>query len=120
PIARFSCDPTCITDRLAAKMKPEQDDRLEAGGDLGWPREFEKLQPPEIVGRVDDPVLEAGVVCHGGGSTVSAVSLSSCGCGIFDRVHGPEPPTPADLEREADYEPLVRAFPAMAETIEPA
>jgi len=33
---------------------------------------------------------------------------------IFDRIHGPEPPTPADLQREAaDHERLVRAFPAM-------
>ena len=37
---------------------------------------------------------------------------------IFDRIYGPEPPTPADLKRETDHERLVRAFPAMGETIE--
>src|SRR5207245_5171224 len=33
-------------------LKPEQDDRLEAGGVLGQPKEcsLERLQPPEIVG----------------------------------------------------------------------
>ena len=31
---------------------------------------------------------------------------------IFDRIYGPEPPTPADLKRETDHERLVRAFPA--------
>jgi hypothetical protein len=102
-------------------MKPEQDDRLEAGGDLGSPREFslEKLQPPEIVGQVDNPVLEA----------VRRLSWRAIDrvCGffvlmrlwIFDRLHGPEPPTPADLQREADHERLVRGVPMTGETIEP-
>ena len=42
-------------------MKPERDYRVEAGGDLGSPREFslEKLRRPEIVGQVDNPTLEA-------------------------------------------------------------
>jgi hypothetical protein len=63
-------------------MKPDHDDRLEAGGDLGSPREFslEKLQPPEIVGRVDNP-LKPSVVCGGERLIASAFSLSSCGCG---------------------------------------
>jgi hypothetical protein len=41
-------------------MKPEQDYHLEAGGDLSEPSEFsvERLQPPEIVGEVANPVLE--------------------------------------------------------------
>jgi hypothetical protein len=30
---------------------------------------------------------------------------------IFDRICGPEPPTPADLKCEADHERLARAFP---------
>jgi len=38
---------------------------------------------------------------------------------IFDRIYGPEPPTPADLKREADHERLVSAFPVAVETIEP-
>lgn len=41
-------------------MKPEKDDRLEAGGDLSKPGEscLGKLPPPEIVGQIDKPVLE--------------------------------------------------------------
>jgi hypothetical protein len=38
---------------------------------------------------------------------------------IQDRIFGPEPPTSADLQREANHERLVRAFPAAAEAIEP-
>jgi len=38
---------------------------------------------------------------------------------ILDRIWGPEPPTPADLEREADHERLVGTFPMTGETIEP-
>jgi hypothetical protein len=37
----------------------------------------------------------------------------------YDRIYGPEPPTPADLKREADHEKLVRVFPVVGETIEP-
>jgi hypothetical protein len=42
-------------------MKLEPDDHLEAGGDLSKPRESSlgTLQPPEIVGEVAKPVLEA-------------------------------------------------------------
>jgi hypothetical protein len=102
-------------------MKPEQDDRLEAGGDLGSPREFsvERLQQPEIVGHVDNPTLEAirrlwwrsfDRVC----GFFVPIRLS-----IHDRIYGPEPPTPADLQREADHERLLRVFPEMDETIKP-
>jgi hypothetical protein len=102
-------------------MKPEQDDRLEPGGDLSTPGEapVERLQPPEIVGQVDNPVLE----------TVRRLWWRAFDrvCGffvllrlwIFDRIHGPEPPTSADLTREADHERLVRDFPAAGEAIEP-
>ena len=101
-------------------MKPEQDDWLEAGGDLGSPREFslEKLPRPEIIGQVDNPVLEAvrrlwwralDRVC----GFFMLIRLS-----IHDRIYGPEPPTPADVEREADHERLVRTFPVAAEPIE--
>ena len=38
---------------------------------------------------------------------------------ILDRIWRPEPPTPADLEREADHERLVGTFPMTGETIEP-
>jgi hypothetical protein len=93
-------------------MKQEQDDRLELGGVFSQPtqRSRERLQPPEIVGEVANPVLEAirrlwwrafdGVCNH-----FVLIRLS-----IHDRIHGPEPPTPADLKHEADHERLVRAF----------
>ena len=44
---------------IAAVMKPEQDDRLEAGGDLSKPGEFSlrELSPLEIVRQVDNPTL---------------------------------------------------------------
>jgi hypothetical protein len=85
-------------------MKPE-DDWIDMEGDLGSPREFslEKLQPP---GRVDKPVLEA----------VRRLSWRAFDrvCGFFmlirlwihNRIYGPEPPTAADLKREADHERL--------------
>ena len=38
---------------------------------------------------------------------------------LYDRIYGPEPPTPADLKCEADHEKLVRVFPVVGETIEP-
>jgi hypothetical protein len=102
-------------------MKPEQDDRLEAGGDLSTAREFsvERLPPPEIVGQVDNPVLETmrrlwwravDRVCY----CIVLIRLW-----IFDRIYGPEPPPAADLEREADHERLVRALPAAGKAIGP-
>jgi hypothetical protein len=102
-------------------MKPEQCDRLDAGGVLSQPtqRYLEGLQPLEIVGRIDNPVLEAircfwwrafNRVC----CCIILIWLS-----IHDRIFGPEPPTPADLKREADHKRLVRAFPVAGETIEP-
>jgi hypothetical protein len=102
-------------------MKPDRDDRLEAGGDLSQPSEtfLERLHRPEIVGQVDNPVLE----------TVRRLWWRAIDrvCGFFvlirlsilDRIYGPEPATPADLQREADHDRLVRAFPMTEETIEP-
>jgi hypothetical protein len=115
-------------------MKPEQYDRLrrrrdwtlvsklDARGVLSQPtqRYLEGLLPPEIVGEVANPVLEAvrrfwwrafDRICN----CITLIRLS-----IHDRIFGPEPPTPADLKREADHERLVRDFPAAAEAIEPA
>ena len=102
-------------------MKPDRNDWLEGAGDLGEPREFslEKLQPPEIVGKVRNPLLETvrrswwrGFDCVCGFFVLLRLS-------IFDRIHGPEPPTPADLTRGADHERLVRVFSAAGEVIEP-
>jgi hypothetical protein len=100
-------------------MKPEQDNGLEAGGDLSKPGEFslEELRPPEIVGQTDNPVLERmRRLCWRVFDRV---------CGFFvlirltmhDRIYGPEPPTPADLQREAHHDtllaPLSRSEPAI-------
>jgi len=90
--------------------------RLERRGFSAYRKSLEKLQPPEIVGQVDNPVLETmrrlwwrafDRVC----GFFVLLRLS-----IFDRIHGPEPPTPADLTREADHERLVGAFPMTGDT----
>jgi hypothetical protein len=94
-------------------MKLDQDDSLEARGFFSQPRECsaESLRPPEIVGEVTNPVLEAvrrlwwralDRVCY----WIVVIRLST-----FDRIFGAEPPIPADLKRGADHERLVRAFP---------
>jgi len=90
-------------------MKPDQDDRLEARGVFGQPRECsaESLRPAEIVGEVANPVLEAARrfwwrafdrICY----WIVLIRLS-----IHDWICGPEQPAPADLKHEADYERLV-------------
>ena len=101
-------------------MKPAKDDRLDARGFFSQPRECsaEGLRPPEIVGEVTNPALEAirrfwwrafDRVCD----CIVLVRLS-----MHDWIYGPEPPTPADLEREADSERLVTALPVAGEAIE--
>ena len=88
-----------------AAMKPQQEDGLAAGGFLDQPREcsLRGLQRPEIVGQMENPSLEAirrlwwrafDRVCY---------SMVSIRLSIHDRIFGPEPPTPADLKREADH-----------------
>jgi phosphatidylserine/phosphatidylglycerophosphate/cardiolipin synthase-like enzyme len=123
PARRLVSQPRCSRAQIgiAAEMKPEQDDRLEAGGDLSTAREFsvERLPPPEIVGEVGNPALE----------TIRRLWWRSFDrvCGFFvlirlsihDRIFGPEPSTPADLQREAEHERLVRTFPVAAQPIEP-
>ena len=101
-------------------MKPEQYDQLDARGALSQQtqRYLEGLQSPEIVGQVDNPALETARrlwwrsldrVCY----CITLIRLS-----IHDRIYGPEPPTPADLKREAYHERLARAFPVAGEAIE--
>jgi hypothetical protein len=105
---------------ITAAMKPAKDDRLDARGFFSQPRECsaEGLRPPEIVGEVTNPALEAirrfwwrafDRVCD----CIVLVRLS-----MHDWIYGPEPPTPADLEREADSERLVTALPVAGEAIE--
>jgi hypothetical protein len=85
-------------------MKREQD-RFEMRGAVSQPTEcsIDRLQPMEIVGQVDNPVLEAmrrlwwrafDRLCY----YVVFIRLS-----IHSRIYGPEPPTPGDLHRETDY-----------------
>ena len=74
-----------------AAMKPEQDRQHPQSRD--WPPEhpLEKLPPPEVVGQVDNAVLET--VRHLWWRAFDRV----CGCfalmrlSIFDRIWGPEP-----------------------------
>src|SRR5689334_9840796 len=102
-------------------MKLEQEDGLGQRGCRDLPRvcSIEGLRPPEIVGQVENPVLEAirrlwwrafDRVCY----SVTLVRMS-----FHDQISGPEPPILADLQPEADHEWLVRAFPVVGETIEP-
>jgi hypothetical protein len=83
-------------------MKSEQDNQPGARGVFSQPREcsLQGLQAPEIVGQMDNPVLEAvrrfswralDRICD----CFVAMRLS-----INDRIFGPEPSTPTDLERE--------------------
>jgi hypothetical protein len=102
-------------------MKPEQYDRLDARDVLSQTtqRYLETLQPPEIVGQVGTPSLEAV-------RRLWWLALDDiCNCtvvtrlSIHDHIYGPEPPTPVDVKREADHERLAKEFPVAGETIEP-
>jgi hypothetical protein len=94
-------------------MKPERGDRLETEGVISQPtqRFLEGLQPPEVVGELSNPTLETvrrlwwrafDRVCD----WIEIMKLP-----IQDRIFGPEPPTSADLQREANR----RAFRVVAE-----
>lgn len=85
-------------------MKLKKDDGLGVGGFLGQPRECSlgTLEPPEIVGQVENPTFEAirrlwwrafDRLCY----WIGLMRLP-----IHDRIYGPVPATPADLKREAD------------------
>jgi hypothetical protein len=100
-------------------MKSDQYDRLEQRGCLDHPRkcDLETLQPPEIVGQLENDVLEAirrlwwrafDRICY----WIVLMRLS-----IHHRIYGPEPPTRADLIREGDHERLIRAFTVVDEMI---
>jgi hypothetical protein len=90
--------------RIIAAMKSEEGNRLGARGVSSPPREcsLERLQLPEIVGQIDNAVLEA----------VRRFSWRAfdriCDCfvvillSIHDRIFGSEPPRPTDLEREVN------------------
>ena len=86
-------------------MKSEQHNRLGNQGFLDQPGEcsFGGIQQPEIVGQIENPSLEG--IRRLGWRAFDRV----CYCMVFirlsihDRIFGPEPPTPADLKREADH-----------------
>jgi hypothetical protein len=98
-------------------MKPERDARTGAGAFLS--------QPDRLTHHAySEPTWNSGARCSkrcvvSGGEAGDRV----CDCiaiirlSILDRIFGPEPPTPADLEREADHERLVGAFPAAGEAV---
>jgi hypothetical protein len=79
----------------------------------------EGLQQPEIVGQVGNPRLEA--IRHLGWRALDRVCdlIMVIRLSIHGRIYGPEPPTAADLKREADYERLVRVFPVIGGAVEP-
>jgi hypothetical protein len=79
-------------------MKPERYDRLEAGGVVGPPRKFslEKLQPPEIVGQVENPLLEEIRLLWWRAVDRFCGFFMLIRLWIFDRIYGPEPATSAD------------------------
>jgi hypothetical protein len=82
-------------------MKPEQDDRLEPRGFLSQPtqRYLEGLQPPKIVGQVENPALETARRFWWRGFDRVCNCITLIRMSIHDRLYGPEPPTPADLKR---------------------
>jgi hypothetical protein len=86
-----------------AAMKPDRHGWFGARGVLSQPTDCSAERLPEIVGEVRNPVLETmrclwwqafDQIC----GLVVLIWLS-----IEDRIYGPEPPTSADLEREANY-----------------
>ena len=81
-------------------------------GDLGRPEKFfvERLQPPQIVGQIDNAVLERVRLLRWRAFDRVFGFFVLFRLWIFDRIRGPEPPTPADRKREADHERLVRAL----------
>ena len=78
------------------------------------------LQPPKTVGEVDYPVLEPVRRLFWRALDRVSYCFVLIRLSIHDRICGSEPPTPADLKREADHERLDRAFPMAGETIEPS
>ena len=102
-------------------MKPGRHDWSDMGGALSQPRECsdETLAQPEIVGEIENPVLEMGRRLWWRAFDRVSGCLVYFRLWLFDRIHGPEPPTPADLQRETNHERLVKAFTVAGETIEP-
>lgn len=102
------------------KMKRERDNRLRAGSILSQQTEcfLESLQPPEIVGEVENPVLEVvrRLWCRAFDRVCDCVVLMRLS--ILEHICEPEPPRLVDLGREADHERLVGVFPAASEAIE--
>ncbi len=102
-------------------MTPEPDDRLGARDVLSQPREcaLERLKTPEIVGQGNNPVLETARRLWWRAFDRLCGCIEGMRLSIFDRIFGPEPPTFADLEPEADHERLVRASPVAGEAFDP-
>ncbi len=83
-------------------MKPDRDGWFGAGGALSRPGECsaESLRPPEIVSEVTNPVLEAVRRLWWRGFDRVCYCIAAVRLWVFDRVHGPQAPTAADLHRE--------------------
>jgi hypothetical protein len=79
-------------------MKPDRRDWFGVEGALSQPRECpaESLRPPEIVGEIENSVLEMFRGLWWRAFDRVSGCLVSFRLWLFDRIHGPEPPTPAD------------------------
>ena len=86
-------------------MKLEQDDGLEVKDFLHQPSECSlgALQQPEIVGQMENRSLEAIRRLWWQACDRMCYCLVFIRLLIHDRIFGPEPPTLADLKREADH-----------------
>jgi hypothetical protein len=75
-------------------MKPDQDDRLEARGVFSQPGECSLggLQPPEIVGQVENPLLERMRRLWWRALDRICESLVLMRLSVYDCICGPEPP----------------------------
>jgi hypothetical protein len=83
-------------------MKPDREGWFGAGGTLRGPGECsaQRPQPSEIVGEIENPMLETMRRLWWRGFDRGCYCIAAVRLWVFDRVHGPQAPTAADLHRE--------------------
>jgi hypothetical protein len=79
-------------------MKPDRHDWLDMGGAPSQPIECsaESLRPPEIVGEIENPMLETMRRLWWRAFDRVSYWILFVRLSIHDRIYGPEPPTSAD------------------------
>lgn len=79
-------------------MKPDRDGWFGAGGALRQPTECsaESLRPPEIVGEIENPMLETMRRLWWRAFDRVSYWILFVRLSIHDRIYGPEPPTSPD------------------------